>query len=210
MRDYTGQSGLMRDYKAMMGRNGRLFFERKSRVGPGVPKEHILAELRQVGCFHEHLFHGQNADAEFSMTDRGGDIDFGKYASELGLSARSALTGGDEALLEYAKTRRTIVRIAFDLFGSEGLAAIQQTLRAQLHKDVETKLEKRLSSDPGFAADKGEMGRAELEALATKPERYVPCLALKSAPAKSSVAKEGSETSGPIFGDYNPIATKGR
>ncbi|MEM1053309.1 MAG: M48 family metalloprotease [Pseudomonadota bacterium] len=204
MRDYTGQSGLMRDYQAMMGRDGRLFFERTSRVGPGVPTVHIYAELQQVGCFDEHLIHGKNSKAEFSTTDRGGGVDFSKYAPELTLAARTALNGGDDALMDYARTRRTVVRIAFDLFGSEGLAAIQQTLKAQLHKDVEAKLAIRLLSDPGFATEEGKMGRAELEALATKPARYVPCIALKSAPAKPSETKESAETSGPIFGDYKP------
>jgi len=199
MRDYAGQSGLMRDQQALIARDGRLFFERSGRVGDGVPTSLIYAELQQVGCFDEHLMHGKNARAEFSMTDPSSGVDFSKYAPEVGLAARVALHNGDAELLEYAKVRRSVVRVAFDLFGSQGLASMQRTLATQTHKDVEAKLAQRLS-DPSFARNKSNMERAELEALATKPERYVPCLALKSAP----VREMNTQTDAPVFGDYNP------
>jgi Zn-dependent protease with chaperone function len=199
MRDYAGQSGLMRDYQALMGRDGRLFFERTSRVGPGVPTAHIYAELQQVGCFHEKLTRGENARAEFSMSGRNGGVAFGDYTNEVGMAARTALNNGDAELLEYAKVRRDVVRVAFDLFGSEGLSSMQKTLATKPHKDVEAKLAKRLS-DPSFARRKSNMERAELEALALKPERYVPCPALNTAPMEDPEM----EAEAPIFGDYNP------
>lgn len=199
MRDYAGQSGLMRDQQALTARDGRLFFERTGRVGSGVPTALIYAELQQVGCFDEHLFHGKNAKAEFSIADQTSGVDFSKYQQEVGHAARVALNNGDAELLEYAKVRRDVVRVAFDLFGSQGLSAMQRTLAAQTHKEVEAKLAQRLS-DPGFVRDKSAMERAELEALAMKPERYVPCLALKNAPFGQAV----DEPEAPIFGDYGP------
>lgn len=197
MLEFEGQSGRMSGQEFMMTADGKFFDEDAARLRKAISDEAKLAEVRQIGCFHEYLFHGDNTVAEFSITDPDDGADFREYAKELGDAARLALGNGDRELIEYTKTRRDIMRIAFDLFGLEGLAAIQGVLAAQTHKSVEAKLADRLL-DPDFAIGTSSIERAELAAIARKPNHYVPCLALRHLPIGDAKTRPA------IFGTYSP------
>ena len=177
---YTGLSGLMRDYTLDTASNGEYLYAENgyTRLWPAPPVKARIEETRRVGCFTEKLFYGDNAEAEFK---RDGDIgvrDLGTYIDEVIKASQIALIDGDEGLETYFQTRLSNTRVAFDLFGMEGLQEMQRALAAPTHDQAVTLLAKRVD-DPGFMSGKSELRQAELKALVKRPERFIPCLALR-------------------------------
>ncbi len=177
MKDYYGRSGKLTGVQLMTAQNGEFLIDDKNypflRSSP--PGSATLAELKQIGCFHEHFAHGENIVAE---SIRYGDgVDVSKYGHSVNMNAHIAITNGDKELLEYARIRRIETHVAFDYHGLEGLKKIRGILSSDLHRQVEARLAERIG-DPGFLKGKSVAERAHLVALATKPDRYIPCLAL--------------------------------
>lgn len=177
---YTGLSGLMRDYSLDTASNGEFLYAENgyTRLWTKPPVEARIEETRRVGCFTEKLFYGDNFEAEFKREGDIGVSDLGTYIDEVTKASQIALIDGDEGLETYFQTRLSNTRVAFDLFGLEGLRAMEQALAAPTHIQAVTLLAKRVD-DPGFLSGKSELRQAELKALVTRPERFVPCLALR-------------------------------
>lgn len=180
MRPYTGQSGRLTGVKAEMDERG-LFATGGTTFSSDPPEKLKIAEVEQVGCFQADLIHGDPA-GHFGIREAPGGTSIEGY---IGLAQVSLIRYGEpgsadsrEWLRKYAERRENMLRVSYDLFGLEGLAALKLTYDAPSHDRVLEELATE-AAKPEFTRGMTQLQRATIKALINNPERFVPCEAVR-------------------------------
>lgn len=181
-RAYKGQSGQLEGTVAETTENG-LYETGYGQFRSGTPAKLVVAEIEKVGCFPATLMHGE-PEGYFRMDQ---DVPGGTSFSRLVRHAEDTLAfegepgtpAGDNWLRGYASRRETLTLVSYDSFGLPGLKRLREIYRSDAHRRVVDLLHRRIAADPAFTAGLDATTTAKIKALATTPDRFVPCPAVK-------------------------------
>jgi Zn-dependent protease with chaperone function len=181
--EWPGQSGQLKGVFANFADPARhSFYSDDGTYSTKVPEELRIAELEQVGCYPSTFFHNDPKGKFRMVGDRQLDYSITKFEAEAeGLTiSRGALGSADEAdwLRSYLERREFLLTFSFSNWGLPGLERMRAAFDQPGHAAVVERIATRLA-DPTFAGALKPLERAMMKSLATRPQDFLPCGALK-------------------------------
>jgi hypothetical protein len=135
-----------------------------------------------VGCFPASLNYGE-PEGHYPLTAAypgGSTIEQLEAIAQGSLIARAkpGTPDHDAALRSYAETREMLANVSYDMFGWPGLRRMQAAYADAGHARMLEAVRQRIGA-PDFIRATKPLALAKLHALVRRPERFVPCPALK-------------------------------
>lgn len=178
VRSYHGESGRLKPINALHTRDRDAFLDTYGKPIEAVPKQLVIAEFDQVGCFPMNRISGLDQPLPVGALSSGG-MSLKTLAAAADRDAQFALklTPSADAVMTYARGRQTRLSTAFSTYGQPGLEVMGRHYATPLHAAALARVA-RAADIPSLDA----VDRASVRALLREPASYVPCSSLTMAP----------------------------